>query len=386
MARRSAGEGTVFQTPNGRWVAQLELPRRQTGKRRRVRRRAPTKREAQDLLRELQAEYNRTGGVATGRRTIEDATGDYLLARQAKPISGGTGDHDRWLAGLLVEGLGGVRLDDLSVRDCDEYLVRCAQGLNGTRRPVGRRQIGRVRRFLINVLTNEIRLGHLRNNVAQASEVPVTHDSLLYADDDYDESAERRAIGVDELHALIDHASGARLILADLTGRNGLRPGEARSLRWADLDLDAGELSVTGQQDRANRRTRTKRRVRNAARTIGLDEMTIERLRTWNDDQQLLKAKAGPLWIDLDVVATTARGTQIDRHSWARSVRQLCSAVGIDPPIDPYELRHTAISLQADAGRSSFEIADWAGTSEEMISRVYRHRLKRVADLRPDGW
>lgn len=67
-------------------------------------------------------------------------------------------------------------------------------------------------------------------------------------------------------------------------------------------------------------------------------------------------------------------------------MRQLCASAEIDPPIDPYELRHTAISLQAEAGRSSFEIADWAGTSEEMISRVYRHRLKRVANLRPDGW
>lgn len=57
--------------------------------------------------------------------------------------------------------------------------------------------------------------------------------------------------------------------------------------------------------------------------------------------------------------------------------------VGIDPPITPYELRHTAISMQADAGRLSREIADWAGTSEAMVSRVYRQRLRRVSPLRP---
>lgn len=82
----------------------------------------------------------------------------------------------------------------------------------------------------------------------------------------------------------------------------------------------------------------------------------------------------------------SAFGTPIDRNSLARSLRLPCANLEISPPISPYELRHTAISLQADAGRSSFDIADWAGTSEEMISRVYRHRLKRVADLRPDGW
>jgi hypothetical protein len=44
-----------------------------------------------------------------------------------------------------------------------------------------------------------------------------------------------------------------------------------------------------------------------------------------------------------------------------------------------------SISLQADAGHSGFEIADWAGASEEMISRVCRHRLRRVAELWSDG-
>ncbi len=49
----------------------------------------------------------------------------------------------------------------------------------------------------------------------------------------------------------------------------------------------------------------------------------------------------------------------------------------------PYELRHTAISHQADRGRSSWEIADWAGTSERMISDVYRHQLTQVSALTP---
>lgn len=64
-------------------------------------------------------------------------------------------------------------------------------------------------------------------------------------------------------------------------------------------------------------------------------------------------------------------------------MRLLCARVGIDPPVTPYELRHTAVSMQADAGRSSWEIADWAGTSEAMVSRIYRHRLRRVSALRP---
>ena len=86
------------------------------------------------------------------------------------------------------------------------------------------------------------------------------------------------------------------------------------------------------------------------------------------------------------MIASTRSGSAVDRHAFARSMRQLCKRAGIDPSVTPYELRHTAISHQADAGRSSWEIADWAGTSEAMISARYRHRLHRTASLKPaDG-
>ncbi len=39
--------------------------------------------------------------------------------------------------------------------------------------------------------------------------------------------------------------------------------------------------------------------------------------------------------------------------------------------------------MQADAGRSSWDLADWAGTSEAMINRVYRLRLRRVTSVLP---
>ena len=96
-----------------------------------------------------------------------------------------------------------------------------------------------------------------------------------------------------------------------------------------------------------------------------------------------MRTAARNAWHDLDIVASTAQGTPIDRHSLARSLRLLCRRTAIDPPVTPYELRHTAISMQADAGLSSWDIADWAGTSEAMINRVYRHRLHRVSRVLP---
>jgi integrase len=61
----------------------------------------------------------------------------------------------------------------------------------------------------------------------------------------------------------------------------------------------------------------------------------------------------------------------------------LSKGLGIKPVVAPYELRHTAITRQCEAGHSTREIADWAGTSERMINEVYRHKLVRLSPLGP---
>lgn len=89
------------------------------------------------------------------------------------------------------------------------------------------------------------------------------------------------------------------------------------------------------------------------------------------------------MWLDSDFVAVNQVGRPIGREAFAIAMRDLCSLVDIQPHLTPYELRHTAISHQADAGRTSWEIADWAGTSKPMTSSRYRHRLRRVSTLLP---
>ena len=345
-------------------MAMLELPRRGDGRRHRMLRRARTKAEAQQLLREMRDELHRTGAVSSGQRTVREAVDTY---RKGRPAS----EQDDWAAALIVEGLGAVRTANLTVAQCDGFLEAAALGL-GNRRSVGREQMGKLRQFLVAALRNEMRIGHLGRNVADLSELPVIDD----------EGKDRRALSGEELDRLLATATGSRLIIVDLCGRNGLRPAEARAVRWQDVDLDRMELAVTGQMNRANERGEVKKAT-NAARTIALDGRTVERLKVWSEIQAEMRATAGGAWVEQGIVASTGLGAPIDRNSLAKSLRLLCRRAEIVPPVTPYELRHTAISMQADAGRSSWDISDWAGTSEAMINRVYRHRLRRVASLLP---
>jgi integrase len=374
MGRRSPGDGAIERAGNG-WRAVVELPAGPDGRRRRKKRRARTKTEATHLLREMQREFHTSGRFDDGQRTVADAVADYLQVRANRGLAESTVELDRWMASVIVGSLGRRRTVALTVQDCDRFLDAASSGdlviAGNPRQPIRRTALRRVRSTLVGSLRNEMRLGLLNRNVAELSVLPA----------DSSTGKGRRALTIDELHRLCAAARGATSILVDLVGRNGLRPAEARAVRWSNVDLVELLLMVDSQM--AGNDTFTKPKTRKAYRTIRIDETTARKLADWRAVQADQRSYAGPAWHDLDVVAAAASGRPIQRNNFRRSIVSLCHRIGIDPPIAPYELRHTAISIQAEAGHSAWQIADWAGTSERMITEVYRHKLSSVAPLGP---
>lgn len=372
--KRTAGEGTVFQSANGRWVAMIELPRSPDGRRRRKLRRGRTRAEAQRLLREMREELDRHGSVADGRRTMADAVATFDELLGTKPRAKSTLTSYRWMLDLINTGLGRRRICDLTVQDCDEFLKRCASGLTPTARTIGPEHLRRLRATLVAVVRNELRLGVVSRNVAELSVVPAAAPRRR-------SDGGRRSLTRAELQLLLEASSGVVEVFIDLTGRNGLRPAEARALPWAAVDFSSQVLRVEAQMDEHEQTVAPK--TAGSRRTIRLDAESIRRLGAWRERQDRAREAAGPAWVEHGLVVTTGLGTPANRNNLARSLRGLCKRVGIDPPIVPYELRHTAISHQADLGRSSWQIADWCGSSERLISDIYRHRLSDVSDLMP---
>ena len=187
--RRAPREGGIYRSPDGAgWIAVLELPPLGDGRRRRRKRRAKTRAEAQDLLRKMKKEVAKTGSLTSAQRTVGDAVESYMTRRQLEKLAAGTRDNDRWLAGLIIAGLGRRKLDKLTVADCDQFLVACMVGL-GDRRPIGRSHMAKLRQRLAAVLRNEMRVGTLSRNVAELAIVPGAQDQ---GDDGLGEEQGRR--------------------------------------------------------------------------------------------------------------------------------------------------------------------------------------------------
>lgn len=243
--------------------------------------------------------------------------------------------------------------------------------------------VSRVRSLLIATLKNEMRQGNLIKNVGDLSVMPTFEDSRKPGDEDGDDLADgqRRSLTYDEFAAFRAAARQPTLALVELIGRNGLRPSEARALRWECIDLDAMTLTVNRQMSSRDQLTKTK--TRRSRRTIPIDDQTAEALTSWRAKQVKAAERAEDLWRNsAGLIVTTRYGSPINRNNLNRSVKRLSVRIGIEP-IVPYELRHTAITFQLDAGHEIWRVADWAGTSERMIEQIYRHKLARVAELGP---
>jgi integrase len=194
-----------------------------------------------------------------------------------------------------------------------------------------------------------------------------------------------KALTLDQARALIDAAAGRRGGGADagpyrlhayvvLLLMTGIRPEEARALRWDHLDLDAGTVAIW-RSDRAGGDTKTAR----SRRTLKLPEIALTALRERRAAQATDRLRAGELWQDSGLVFTTTIGTMLDQHNIRREFRQITKAARLGEGWVPRELRHTFVSIISAGGVPVEEIARVAGHRQTSTTElVYRRELRPV--------
>ena len=369
--RRSKGDGSIYQDDNGRWIGLVELPRQANGKRHRVKRRGRTRAEVVRKLREVRAHYEQSG-EAPSTRLVSETIADYVTqVREAEKRSSSEVARDELFARHLTEQLGRRRATELTVQDCDLFLEAFASGrLTGSARPLSRAYTNRIRSFLANALKNDLRQGYVVRNVAEIAVVPNTSGK----------TKDKRALTVNEWRRLLDAATGPIKVGIDLGGRHGLRPQEARALLWRYVDLGAGTIGVVSQRDADDELADPK--TEGSTRTIRLHPDASDLLAQHKADQRALSERYDWLWSNQTPVISTRFGSAIRQENYRRSLAIACRRAGM-AEITPYELRHTAITHQIDAGRTASQVADWAGTSETMVFAHYRHRLGEIVEVAP---
>ena len=170
--------------------------------------------------------------------------------------------------------------------------------------------------------------------------------------------------------AFLDRAASHEYAaLYQLIAFTGLRRGEACGLRWIDLNLTAGRMTVAQQIVQMGWETDiTAPKSEAGGRDIGLDEHAVETLKTQRRTQKKAKLAFGPGWIDTGLVFTGPDGSPLHPAWVTDQFNRLVREADL-PPIRLHDLRHGAASLALSAGVDIKVVQEMLGHSSSAITR-----------------
>lgn len=164
-----------------------------------------------------------------------------------------------------------------------------------------------------------------------------------------------------------------------LMAHTGLRPGEALALRWKDIDLDKMKLNVYKtiywENDRIDDYTLLSTKTSNGYRQVDISGHVADVL-IEQKNRQKKERQFSWRWHDGDFVFTNMvnQGYPIKQGAAAYHMRKVMANMNVRKYITPHKLRHTHISLLAEAGVPLSVIKNRVGHGDSRITeKIYMH-------------
>jgi integrase len=185
--------------------------------------------------------------------------------------------------------------------------------------------------------------------------------------------ASRRDVNGDGARALIAAAKGHRWGLAAWLGFGcGLRRGEMLGLRWSDVDLVGGTLSITGNVTRTS--TGLRRGPTKNKRGLRLTPMPVpvaDALKSHRATQAAERLAAGELWQDCDMVLTNEIGGMVEPRALSRAWSGWARKAKVKDRGTHLGRHYAATTLLASGQASTADVAAQLGQDPAVLLNTY---------------
>ena len=196
------------------------------------------------------------------------------------------------------------------------------------------------------------------------------------------------------------HALYPAFFLALFTG---MRIGEFLGLRWQDVNLDTGEITVqqtlvVDRKDGADSRGRlgfNAPKSKNGVRVIAINPDVVQVLRDHKAAQDAWRLEVGGSWVDMGLVFATRCGTPSNPRNFQRIYDNLLEQSTVSlRRIRIHDFRHTAASLMILKGAGPKEVCDTLGHADvaftmqryvHLFAQQKRKFALSLADLSDDS-
>lgn len=381
MASRNPNRAsTVYLGADGSWHGRVTVGYREDGTLDRRHVRGKTKGLVVTKVRDLERQRDQGRVRKIGQRWTFADWLDHWLENIARPNVRDTSyaAYRTAVVKHVVPNLGKHKLDRLE----PEHLERLyRQMVAGGAKPGTAHQVHRTIRT---ALGEAHRRGHTSRNVAALAKPPrVQVESVEpYTID------EVRAI----LRAAVSHPNQARWAIALALG---LRQGEVLGLRWSDVDLDRGQLTIRSTKRRpiyahgcagdcgksaagwCSQRTRVNGEAGETKsdagrRVVGVPGQLVDLLREQRRVQDSNRERCRQLWQDGDWVFTSPVGEPLNINSDYHRWKALLKEAGVrDGRL--HDARHTAATVLLVLGVPERTVMGIMGWSSTAMAARYQH-------------
>jgi integrase len=325
-----------------------------------------TKSNCQNALTEALAAYATQGYTEPSKATLAQFARDEWLPRRKTQVRSSTWESYRdSLEGRVLPHLGDVPLRDLTPKMIAELYQQLLNtpGRDSHRAQLSKRTVAYTARVLRSALTDAVKQGAIPRNPAEAVDPPKPDErEMRYWTPEQARSFLESVTG-DRMEALL------RLLLA-----TGLRRGEALGIKWPDIDLDAGKLSVRRTLVAVGYRIEwSTPKTKRSNRTVDLDVGTIAALRRHRARQLEERMAWGEAWQYGDLVFTREDGSPMHPQSLSAAFERAVKSGGL-PMIRLHDLRHSSAVMALGAGIPTKVVSERLGHSSTAITTdIYQH-------------
>jgi integrase len=246
----------------------------------------------------------------------------------------------------LIPELGSIPLEKLSPLDIQGLLDKRTESHSP-------KTVKHIRDVLRNALNQAIDWELMPRNPAKSVHLPRLRKKTPPA-----WTAEQLAVYLDTVN---HHRLYAAFFIAAHTG---MRRGEIASLKWKDVDLNAGRIKVVGHV-----------KTEDSIRSIDLSPQAVEVLRQHFYAQAKEKETLGKLYENEGLVFASPYGRPVHPHTLTHLHTEFADKAGI-PRIPFHGLRHTMATLMLQANVHVKIVAERLGHSDIRTTlNVYSHVL-----------
>lgn len=171
-----------------------------------------------------------------------------------------------------------------------------------------------------------------------------------------------------------EHVRGDRLAACWLLTLAGLRRSEVLGLRWSDVDLDGGTVTIAqGRVVAEGQGTITgDPKSKRSRRALPMPAEVLTALRVFRLRQSEERLAIGSEYPDTGLVAVNVIGLPIRPETYSGEFMRHAKDAGV-PSIRLHDVRHTAATMLLDRGTTPSATAKWLGHDPAITLRVYGH-------------